>query len=104
MSTAATVSSQRYHPAAALKAEAQRLLDACGVPAKPPWVHRTVSNYLTFVAHTGFPFGAYLLNRVQMTTEQRIAAMNHPEVRYCLDYADPTGETAVRNVMRGNRG
>lgn len=99
--TAATItSSQRYHPAAALKAEAQRLLDACHVPAQPPWVHRTVSNYLRYVEHTGFPFGAYLLNRVQLNAEQRRRAMQDPELHNFLCYSDPTGETAVRNVMR----
>lgn len=100
MSAATITSSQRYHPAAALKAEAQRLLDACGVPARPSWVHRTVTNYLRFVQHTGFPFGAYLLNRVQMTSEQRRRAMSDPECHSFLSYSDPTGETAVRNAMR----
>ena len=101
MSTATLSLGQRAHSAENLKAEACRLLDACGVPARPHWVNRVVVRYLQKVAHTGFPFGPWLVAQVELTREQRIAAMNDPEVRYCLDYADPTGETAVHNVMAG---
>lgn len=46
------------------------------------------------------PFGAYLLHRVELTAEQRRRAMANPDTQYLLCYSDPTGETAVRNVMR----
>ena len=100
MSTATLPLDRRNHFAENLKAEARRLLDACGVPATPNWVNRVVVRYLQSVAPTGFPFGPWLVAQVELTREQRVAALNDPEVRYCLDYSDPTGETAVRNVMR----
>lgn len=49
----------------------------------------------------GFPFGAYLTNRVQLNAQQRRAIQADPRLRYVLQYADPVGESAVRNVMRG---
>lgn len=85
----------------ALARDAGRLLAACGVHRSRAWISRIVRDYASSIAGTGFPFGAYLLNRVEMNAEQRRAAMNDPEVAYLLEYADPTGETAVRNVLRG---
>jgi len=86
-----------------LTRDAHRLLAACGVERGANWVARTVRDYSSSIAGAGFPFGAYLLNRVQMNAEQRRSALNDPEVAYLLEYADPTGETAVRNVMRTGR-
>lgn len=95
---------RRNHFAETLKADARRILDACGVPARPNWVNRQVTAYVDRVAHTGFPFGPWLVSRVQLTTEQRLRAMHDPEVHSFLAYPDPTGEDAVHNVMtRGPR-
>ena len=84
-----------------LTRDAHRLLAACGVERGANWVARTVRDYSSSIAGTGFPFGAYLLNRVELNAEQRRAALNDPEVAYLLEYADPTGEAAARNVLRG---
>jgi hypothetical protein len=85
-----------------LSREAGRLLAACGVERSRAWVSRIVRDYL-FSISTGYPFGAYLLNRVELNTEQRRTALANSELASFLNYADPTGETAVRNVMRGTR-
>ena len=109
VASAATLSIRREHESRGsgsvtpedLLRDAMRLLDRCGIARSPKWVQRVVRDYSSTIAGTGFPFGAYLLNRVELNAEQRRAAMNDPEVAYLLEYADPTGETAVRNVMRG---
>lgn len=101
MTATTTPLDQRVHSAADLKADALRILANCGVPARPHWVNRTVCRYLQRVAHTGYPFGAWLVAQIQLTSEQRREAMRHPDVAYFLCYSDPTGETAVRNVMAG---
>ncbi len=84
-----------------LAADAGRLLDACGVARSRSWVSRTVRAYVDRVAHTGYPFGAWLLAQVELNAEQRRRALADPETASMLCYADPTGEAAVRNVMRG---
>lgn len=81
--------------------DAHRLLAACGIERGPAWVSSTVRQYLHRVVANGFPFGVYLLNQVELNAEQRRVALADPELAYLLDYRDPTGETAVRNVLRG---
>lgn len=80
--------------------DADRILTWCGVGKSGGWVLRTVRQYLHHAAPKGMPFGAYLLHRVELTAEQRRRAMANPDTQYLLCYSDPTGETAVRNVMR----
>lgn len=109
VTSAATLSSRQEHESRdsesatpeALIRDAMRLLQRCGIARSPKWAQRVVRDYIYRVAGSGFPFGAYLLNRVELNAEQRRAAMNDPEVAYLLEYADPTGETAVRNVLQG---
>ena len=84
-----------------LAREAGRLLAACGVERPRAWVSRTVREYTHRVSATGYPFGAYLLNRVELNAEQRTAALTNSELRYLLDHADPTGEEAVGFVRQG---
>jgi len=81
--------------------DAHRLLAACGIERCPAWVSSTVRQYLHRVSATGYPFGAYLMNQVELNSEQRRTALANSELASFLNYADPTGETAVRNVMRG---
>lgn len=83
-----------------LAREAGRLLAACGVDRSRAWVSRIVRDYTSGAIGSQFPFGVYLMNRVQLNAEQRQVALSNPEIAYFLCYADPTGETAVRNVMR----
>ena len=51
--------------------DAMRLLERCGIARSPKWVQRIVRDYTSSIAGTGFPFGAYLLNRVELNAEQR---------------------------------
>lgn len=81
--------------------EAGRLLAACGVAQSGAWILRTVRDYSSSrAASSGFPFGAYLMTRVQLNAEQRRTILANSDLAYVLEYADPTGETAVRNVIR----
>ena len=112
MRPTATLSIRRFHerrdsesatPETLIR-DADRLLAACGVERAGSWILRTVRDYTSHVGDA-FPFGAYLLNRVELNAEQRRVALANSELACLLNYADPTGETAVRNVMKGaNRG
>ncbi len=82
-----------------LTRDAHRLLDACGIARSPKWVQRVVRDYCSASA-SGLPFGMYLANRVELNAQQRQAILDRSDLRYLLEYADPTGETAVRNVLR----
>lgn len=96
--SAETVSQPRPE---AFARDAGRLLAACGVYRSRAWISRTVRDYMAGIAGAGFPFGAYLLNRVELNAMQRRVALANSELACFLAYADPTGETAVRNVLRG---
>lgn len=80
--------------------DAHILLGACGVVRSPAWVARTVRNYLASPI-TEMPFGIFLFARVELNAVQRRKVAERADLRYLLTYADPTGETAVRNLMRG---
>jgi len=84
----------------ALLRDAMATLDRCGVVRSPKWVQRVVREYLYRAASKGYPFGAYLLNRVQLNAEERARVRNDPALASMLAYRDPTGELAVRRVMR----
>lgn len=60
-------------------------------------VTRLCRDYVNFVAGKGVSFGQYLANAVALTAAQRT---NFDAAYYRLCYRDPTGESAVRNVMR----
>lgn len=66
-------------------------------------MNRTVRDYMRRPTWHGIPFGAFLMSRVQLNAEQRRRAMADPELAYFLHYADPTGETAVRNAMKASK-
>lgn len=74
------------------------VLAAVGVERSPSWVSRTVRDY-TRRGLGRCRFGEWLTDRLDLTAHQR----RRSELRYLLGYADPTGETAVHNTMRGNR-
>ena len=89
------------HFTEALKADSRLILDACNVPATPNFINRVVMRYVGRVAHTGFPFAPWLVSQVQLTAEQRRRAATDPQLAYMLSYADPVGETAIHNVLKG---
>lgn len=80
--------------------ETHAALDRAGLTLAPSRVTRLCRDYVNTVAGKGVSFGAYLANAVTLDASQRHA---FDSVYYRLTYADPTGETAVRNVDR-NRG
>jgi hypothetical protein len=79
---------------------AHKLLCACGIQMSPSKVSRLVREYRHRVERNGFPFEAFLVNSVQLTAQQRRQPLANPDIARVIAYADPTGETAVNNVMR----
>lgn len=75
----------------------------------PTWKpHRTLKVVLRFQARcpggTWHTYWLYLHAEVARTVEKRCDAQRLlTELTKLIDYADPTGETAVANVMRGNK-
>lgn len=74
------------------------LLRAAGIQRSPNWVTKTVRTYLRSTVRA-LPFGQVLAAELALSTEQRAALQARSELRYVLEYRDPTGEAAVRNVM-----
>ncbi len=79
---------------------AHLILDNAGVRMSPSKVSKIVRDYERNVAANGFDFFHFLANAVQLSAEQQRAALSNPDVAKAISYADPTGETAVRNVLR----
>lgn len=77
--------------------ETHAALEQAGVSLSPSKVTRTCRDYLNIVAGRSVGFGEYLANVVSLDAlERRI----FDSVYYRLTHADPTGETATRNVDR----
>lgn len=74
------------------------LLEAAGIHRSPNWVTKTVRSYLRSTVR-GLPFGQVLAAELQLTIQQRAQLASRSELRYVLEYRDPTGEAAVRNVL-----
>jgi hypothetical protein len=79
--------------------DAGRLLNTCGVTRSRQWVSRTVHAYLDGPTQE-VPFGVYLAARVELNNAQRRLLAEREDLRYLLTYSDPTGETAMRRVMK----
>lgn len=75
------------------------ILSAVGVERGGNWISRTVRDFLAAPV-AGIPFPIFLMARVELNEAQRRRLAENADLRYLLSYADPTGETAVRNVMR----
>ena len=76
------------------------LLDACGVVRSRAWLSRTVRDFLSSHLAEQMPFGLFLVSRLELNHSQRRALAECADVRYLLNYRDPTGETTARNVDR----
>lgn len=67
----------------------------------PNKVNRVVVKF-----RTRFPMGSWLMFwgflawEISDSANRKIAVRAVADLQKCIDYADPTGETAVRNVMR----
>jgi hypothetical protein len=62
-------------------------------------VSRLVRTFKHEVEGNGFEFAAYVANAVAVHEDHRRTIAAH--LVRVITYADPTGETAVANVMRG---
>lgn len=82
---------------------ARELLNVAGYPMGQSKVSRIVRTFESKVAGNGWSFVDYFANKIQMDADQRRALLARPEIARVIGYADPTGETAVANVMRGAR-
>ena len=71
------------------------------VRMSPSKVTRLCRDYVNLVAGKGVPFGAYLANAVVLDAAER---RTFDELYYRLSHADPTGESAARNVDRERGG
>ena len=80
--------------------DAHVILDGVGYPMSRPKVSRLVRRYETTVARNGWSLFDFIATAVQLDAEQKRRAMLHPDIARVIAYADPTGEAAVRNVMR----
>lgn len=88
--------------------ERDRLLNAahlilanCGVEMSAARVRRLVQAFERRVNGNGFSFFEFLANSVAMSAMDRRAALANPDIARAINYSDPTGETAVNNVLRG---
>lgn len=80
---------------------AHAILDGCGYEMGPNKVSRLVRRFETRVVHNGWDFFDFLANAVLLDADQRRQALRDPDIVRAISYADPTGETAVKNVLRG---
>lgn len=80
---------------------ARLILDNCGITFGNRKIFRLVDQFVERAPRaTGHAFFLYLTNAVQMSTEQQRTALLNPDIARVIAYADPTGESAVNNVMR----
>lgn len=78
--------------------DTRALLEACGCSRGGNWISRTVRDYLA--APIRVPFGMFVTAALQLSEQQRQRLAARDDLRYLMSYSDPTGETAIRNVMR----
>jgi hypothetical protein len=84
-----------------LIALARLVLDNCGVAFGTRKIFRLVDQFKDRApSANGYVFFQFLANSVQMSEQQQRTALLNPDVARVIAYADPTGETAVNNVMR----
>lgn len=87
-----------------LSSAARLILDNCGIQFSQNRIVRLVLQFKQRAPYAaGIVFFQYLTNAVHMSAEQQRAALQNPDIARVIAYADPTGETAVNNVMRGVR-
>lgn len=79
------------------------VLAHAGLTRSNSWVHRVSRDYAR-VAVPGTPVGMFVATRIALSRDEARHVAGRPDLRYLLTYADPTGETAARNVDRERRG
>lgn len=79
---------------------ANATLDASGYALGRSKVRRLVREFTGRVERNGFEFFEFFTNALLLDADARRRALLNPDVARAISYADPTGETAVRNVIR----
>lgn len=87
-----------------LIADAGVILTNSGVSMSRSKLSRLVRSFRARVEGSGWEFFDFITNSVALSEERRRAAMANPEVQRVIAYSDPTGETAVDNVLRDRSG
>lgn len=82
---------------------ANAILDATGYALGRSKVRRIVREFTARVERNGFAFFEFFSNALLLDADTRRRALLDPDVARTISYADPTGEDAVRNVMRARR-
>ncbi|TAM68155.1 MAG: hypothetical protein EPN48_11725 [Microbacteriaceae bacterium] len=77
-------------------------LDSAGLVRTNSWVHRVSRDYAR-LAIQGTPVWLFVATRLALNAQERRRIAQDEDLRYVLTYADPTGETAVRHVMKDRR-
>lgn len=80
---------------------AHLILSNVGYSMSASKVCRLVGAFERRVQHNGFSFFEFIANSVALSAEQRRSALSNPDIARAISYSDPTGETAVNNVIRG---
>lgn len=76
------------------------ILANCGIAMSPSKVSRLVRQFQARVAANGWTFLDFLANKVTLSIEQYRRILADPGMARVISYLDPTGETAVNNVLR----
>lgn len=76
---------------------AHAVVEATGMTVGQGHLRKLVLRYRHQVDRDRWGFVDYLSNALVLTAQQRLAVTADSRV---IEYADPTGEAAVRNVMR----
>jgi len=97
--SAETVGESRPKSVERLTTETRAVLERFGVGWSSSKTSRVVRAYLHTVQGNGFTFADFVANQVVLSEYQRRLVAD--ELRKVTGYADPVGERAVNNVMRG---
>lgn len=83
-----------------LKSTLRAVLERQGIEWGPNKVNRHVVRYLEQVAPKGVGFFDHTVNVLALSVDRRRGLLADPSLARVISYADPTGETAVRNVLQ----
>lgn len=83
---------------------AHTIINACGYSMSGSKVIRLVRQFQASVEQNGWAFWDFIANAMLLSDDQRRRAVGHPEIARVISYSDPTGETAVNNVMGKRHG
>lgn len=76
------------------------ILTACGRSMSANRIVRVVRDYQRCVERNGWVFWDFITTAMQLDLERKAQYESDPDIYRTITYHDPTGEMAVRNVMR----